>query len=97
MGVANKNGELIVLVQHAHCAGLFLRKQQTAFFGSNNSVCVVGSLPDELPFRASCGDTGNGRNRRFFSRSRLRKIALPARVSLLSNSNRTEGQRKSQQ
>ena len=59
MGVAHKNGKLVVRIEHANRAPLFLRKQQTAVFRADDAVRVIGSLPDEFPFGASRDDPGD--------------------------------------
>src|SRR5262245_32314931 len=86
--LSDENRKFVVLIQHAHGAGLFLRKQKSPLFGSSNSIGVVGALTDELPF-GTCGNyAGDGGDRHLFSRSRLREVPRSSSVSLLSDRGR---------
>ena len=85
MGVPHKNGKLVVLIEHADRAWLFLRKQQTAVFRADDAVRIIGSLPDEFPFGASRDDPGDSGNLHFLCSSRLWKG-----ISLLCGGERAE-------
>ena len=87
MGVLNKNRKLVVPVEQAYGAGLFLCKQQAAVFCADDAVGIVGSLPDELPFGSGRDDPWDGGNRHLPHRRGLWESPLPSGVSLLCDSN----------
>ena len=56
MRVLKEDGNVVVPVELADLIGLFLGEEHAAIGRAENTVGVVRSLPDKLPFRARCNN-----------------------------------------
>ena len=84
MSIFNKNRKFAVRVEPANRARLFLRKQQATIFRADDTVGIVGSLPDELPLGTSRDDPWDCSNCHVPLRGRLWKTPLSSGVRLLA-------------
>ena len=69
VGVAGPEGDLVMLVDPANRAGLFLGEEDRAVLHADQAVGVVGPLPDELPLGSGRNDAGNRGDRHLLLRA----------------------------
>ncbi len=59
VSVRGKDGEIVLWIEPANGAGLFLRKQDSTVFRADQTIGVIGALPDKLPLRPGGDDSWN--------------------------------------